>query len=77
MPHHLSQRVAATLGAMLASHVTNPREASPDELEHDTWTLLTLLSLTTKVALTVMVPGMLVGTRKRRYRIRTSSNGAK
>jgi hypothetical protein len=38
MPHHLSQGVAATSGAMHASHVTNPREASLDESEHDTWT---------------------------------------
>jgi hypothetical protein len=39
--------------------------------------LLTLLSLTTKYAHTVTAPGMLVGTRERRYRIRTSSNGAR
>jgi hypothetical protein len=38
MPHHLSQGVATTSGAMHASHVTNPREANPDESERDTWT---------------------------------------
>jgi hypothetical protein len=38
MPRHLSQEVAATSCAMHASHVTNPKEASPDESEHDTWT---------------------------------------
>jgi hypothetical protein len=42
------QGMAATLGAMYASqatsgamharHVTNPREASPNESERDTWT---------------------------------------
>jgi hypothetical protein len=36
-----------------------------------------LLSLTTKVALTVTAPGMLVGTHKRHYRVYTSSNGAR
>jgi hypothetical protein len=36
-----------------------------------------LLSLTTKVVHTVTAPGMLVRTSKRRYRIRTSSNGAR
>jgi hypothetical protein len=32
---HASQ---ATSGTTLAHHVTNPREANPDKLEHDTWT---------------------------------------
>jgi hypothetical protein len=36
-----------------------------------------LLSLTIKVAHTVTAPGMLVGTHKRHYWIRTSSNGAR
>jgi hypothetical protein len=35
------------------------------------------LSLTTKVALTVTAPGMLVGTRKHLYRVYTSSNVAR
>jgi hypothetical protein len=39
--------------------------------------LLMLLSLTTKYAHTVTAPGTLVGTRERRYRIRTSSNRAR
>jgi hypothetical protein len=39
--------------------------------------MLTLLSLTTKYAHTTTPPGMLVGPRERRYRIRTSSNGAR
>jgi hypothetical protein len=38
MPRHLSQGGDATSDAMQASHVTNPREASPDESEYDTWT---------------------------------------
>jgi hypothetical protein len=38
MSHHLSQGGVATSDAMHARHVTNPREASPDESEHDTWT---------------------------------------
>jgi hypothetical protein len=38
MPHHLSQWGASTSGATHAWHVTDPREASPDESEHDTWT---------------------------------------
>jgi hypothetical protein len=40
-----------------------------------TYLVLTLLSLTTKYAHTVTMLAMLVGTRKRRYRVRTSSNG--
>jgi hypothetical protein len=36
-----------------------------------------LLSLTTKCAHTETTPGMLVGTRKRHYRVYTSSNGAR
>jgi hypothetical protein len=36
--------------------------------------LLTLLSLTIKVARMVTAPGMLVGTHKHRYRVYTSSN---
>jgi hypothetical protein len=39
--------------------------------------LLMLLSLTTKCAHTETTPGMLVGTRKRHYRVYTSSNGAR
>jgi hypothetical protein len=38
MPGHLNQEVVATLGAMHARHVTNLREASPDESVCDTWT---------------------------------------
>jgi hypothetical protein len=38
MPRHFSQGMAATSGTMHARHVTNPREASPDESECDTWT---------------------------------------
>jgi hypothetical protein len=38
MPCHLSQGVVANSGAMHASHVTNPREASHNESECDTWT---------------------------------------
>jgi hypothetical protein len=38
MTCHLSQGGASTSDAMHASHVTNPREASPDESERDTWT---------------------------------------
>jgi hypothetical protein len=36
-----------------------------------------LLSLTTKYAHTTTTPGMLVGTRKCRYRVYTPSNGAR
>jgi hypothetical protein len=38
---------------------------------------LTLLHLTTKYAHMVTAPGMLVGTRKRRCQVYTSSNGAR
>jgi hypothetical protein len=54
---------SATLSAFNSlSHSSSPR-------------VLTLHSLTTKVAHIVTAPGMLVGTHKRHYRIRTSSNG--
>jgi hypothetical protein len=36
MPPHLSQGMAATSSAMDASHVTNPKEASPNGSECDT-----------------------------------------
>jgi hypothetical protein len=39
--------------------------------------LLTLLSLTTKVAHMETTPRKLVGTREHQYRMRTSSNGAR
>jgi hypothetical protein len=38
MPRHLNQERATTSDPINARHVANPREASPDESERDTWT---------------------------------------